>query len=80
MAQTSTTSPSCSKAADDSCCEAMKRRNRLARWFVVLSFQALVTVSQQCTLTQLELMRRKQSMQHFDQRQQLVLENAYYQV
>ncbi|KAH9832305.1 ARM repeat-containing protein [Rhodofomes roseus] len=27
----------------------------------------------------LELMRRKQSMQHFDQRQQLVLENAYYQ-
>jgi regulator of nonsense transcripts 2 len=30
--------------------------------------------------TQLELMRRKQSMQHFDQRQQLLLENAYYQV
>jgi len=29
---------------------------------------------------QLELMRRKQSMQHFDQRQQLLLENAYYQV
>ncbi|KAL0956498.1 hypothetical protein HGRIS_002642 [Hohenbuehelia grisea] len=27
----------------------------------------------------LELMRRKQSMQHFDQRQQLLLENAYYQ-
>lgn len=25
-------------------------------------------------------MRRKQSMQHFDQRQQLLLENAYYQV
>ncbi|THH19959.1 hypothetical protein EW146_g1328, partial [Bondarzewia mesenterica] len=29
--------------------------------------------------TMLELMKRKQSMQHFDQRQQLVLENAYYQ-
>jgi regulator of nonsense transcripts 2 len=29
---------------------------------------------------QLELMRRKQSMQHFDQRQVLLLENAYYQV
>lgn len=29
---------------------------------------------------QLELMRRKQSMQHFDQRQLLLLENAYYQV
>jgi hypothetical protein len=28
----------------------------------------------------LELMRRKQSMQHFDQRQLLLLENAYYQV
>lgn len=28
---------------------------------------------------QLELMRRKQSMQHFDQRQLLLLENAYYQ-
>ncbi|KZT08499.1 transcription factor [Laetiporus sulphureus 93-53] len=28
----------------------------------------------------LELMRRKQSLQHFDQRQQLLLENAYYQV
>lgn len=28
----------------------------------------------------LELMRRKQSLQHFDQRQQLMLENAYYQV
>ncbi|TFY82343.1 hypothetical protein EWM64_g1662 [Hericium alpestre] len=27
----------------------------------------------------LELMKRKQSMQHFDQRQQLMLENAYYQ-
>ncbi|KAH9915683.1 ARM repeat-containing protein [Fomitopsis serialis] len=27
----------------------------------------------------LELMRRKQSMQHFDQRQLLLLENAYYQ-
>ncbi|TFK53931.1 transcription factor [Heliocybe sulcata] len=27
----------------------------------------------------LELMKRKQSMQHFDQRQQLLLENAYYQ-
>ncbi|KAI0930686.1 hypothetical protein AcV5_007335 [Taiwanofungus camphoratus] len=27
----------------------------------------------------LELMRRKQSLQHFDQRQQLLLENAYYQ-
>ncbi|KIY53966.1 ARM repeat-containing protein [Fistulina hepatica ATCC 64428] len=27
----------------------------------------------------LELMRRKQSMQHFDQRQILLLENAYYQ-
>ncbi|KAG9093185.1 hypothetical protein FRC06_011642 [Ceratobasidium sp. 370] len=27
----------------------------------------------------LELMRRKQSMQHFDQRQVLMLENAYYQ-
>lgn len=25
-------------------------------------------------------MRRKQSMQHFDQRQLLLLENAYYQV
>lgn len=25
-------------------------------------------------------MKRKQSLQHFDQRQQLVLENAYYQV
>ena len=25
-------------------------------------------------------MRRKQSMQHFDQRQILILENAYYQV
>jgi hypothetical protein len=25
-------------------------------------------------------MRRKQSMQHFDQRQILMLENAYYQV
>ena len=32
------------------------------------------------TLTQLELMRRKQSLQHFDQRQLLLLENAYYQV
>jgi hypothetical protein len=31
-------------------------------------------------LLQLELMRRKQSMQHFDQRQILLLENAYYQV
>lgn len=29
--------------------------------------------------TMLELMRRKQSMQHFDQRQILLLENAYYQ-
>ncbi|KAF8609017.1 transcription factor [Ceratobasidium sp. AG-I] len=29
--------------------------------------------------TMLELMRRKQSMQHFDQRQILILENAYYQ-
>ncbi|KAI6032951.1 ARM repeat-containing protein [Pisolithus orientalis] len=29
--------------------------------------------------TMLELMRRKQSMQHFDQRQMLLLENAYYQ-
>ncbi|KAG8722033.1 hypothetical protein FRC08_007802 [Ceratobasidium sp. 394] len=29
--------------------------------------------------TMLELMRRKQSMQHFDQRQVLMLENAYYQ-
>lgn len=29
---------------------------------------------------QLELMRRKQHLQHFDQRQQLLLENAYYQV
>lgn len=29
--------------------------------------------------TMLELMKRKQSLQHFDQRQQLVLENAYYQ-
>ncbi|TRM69332.1 transcription factor [Schizophyllum amplum] len=29
--------------------------------------------------TMLELMRRKQSMQHFDQRQTLLLENAYYQ-
>ncbi|KAF9529410.1 armadillo-type protein [Crepidotus variabilis] len=29
--------------------------------------------------TMLELMKRKQSMQHFDQRQQLLLENAYYQ-
>ena len=28
----------------------------------------------------IELMRRKQSMQHFDQRQLLLLENAYYQV
>ncbi|PCH43529.1 ARM repeat-containing protein [Wolfiporia cocos MD-104 SS10] len=27
----------------------------------------------------LELMRRKQTLQHFDQRQQLLLENAYYQ-
>ncbi|EPQ57610.1 ARM repeat-containing protein [Gloeophyllum trabeum ATCC 11539] len=27
----------------------------------------------------LELMKRKQSLQHFDQRQQLMLENAYYQ-
>ena len=27
----------------------------------------------------IELMRRKQSMQHFDQRQLLLLENAYYQ-
>ncbi|KZS98144.1 ARM repeat-containing protein [Sistotremastrum niveocremeum HHB9708] len=27
----------------------------------------------------LELMRRKQSLQHFDQRQMLLLENAYYQ-
>ncbi|KAG0693636.1 armadillo-type protein, partial [Suillus ampliporus] len=30
--------------------------------------------------TMLALMRRKQSMQHFDQRQILLLENAYYQV
>jgi regulator of nonsense transcripts 2 len=29
---------------------------------------------------QMELMRRKQTMQHFDQRQILLLENAYYQV
>ncbi|KAI0047506.1 ARM repeat-containing protein [Auriscalpium vulgare] len=29
--------------------------------------------------TMLELMKRKQSMQHFDQRQILMLENAYYQ-
>ncbi|KZP18693.1 ARM repeat-containing protein [Athelia psychrophila] len=29
--------------------------------------------------TMLELMRRKQSMQHFDQRQLLLIENAYYQ-
>ncbi|KAH8828075.1 ARM repeat-containing protein [Flagelloscypha sp. PMI_526] len=29
--------------------------------------------------TMLELMRRKQAMQHFDQRQSLMLENAYYQ-
>ncbi|KII92060.1 hypothetical protein PLICRDRAFT_50491 [Plicaturopsis crispa FD-325 SS-3] len=29
--------------------------------------------------TMVELMRRKQSMQHFDQRQLLLLENAYYQ-
>ncbi|KAI6125708.1 ARM repeat-containing protein [Pisolithus croceorrhizus] len=29
--------------------------------------------------TMLELMRRKQSMQHFDSRQMLLLENAYYQ-
>ncbi|KAF8893957.1 transcription factor [Infundibulicybe gibba] len=29
--------------------------------------------------TMLELMRRKQSMQHFDQRHLLLLENAYYQ-
>ncbi|KAF8483178.1 ARM repeat-containing protein [Gautieria morchelliformis] len=29
--------------------------------------------------TMIELMRRKQSMQHFDQRQLLLLENAYYQ-
>ncbi|KAF9465011.1 transcription factor [Collybia nuda] len=29
--------------------------------------------------TMLELMRRKQSLQHFDQRQLLLLENAYYQ-
>ncbi|KAF9012414.1 transcription factor [Cyathus striatus] len=29
--------------------------------------------------TMLELMKRKQSMQHFDQRQLLLLENAYYQ-
>ena len=29
---------------------------------------------------QLELMKRKQVMQHFDQRQTLLLENAYYQV
>jgi regulator of nonsense transcripts 2 len=28
---------------------------------------------------QLELMKRKQNMQHFDQRQLLLLENAYYQ-
>ena len=28
----------------------------------------------------IELMRRKQSMQHFDQPQLLLLENAYYQV
>ncbi|KAF4563394.1 hypothetical protein EYR36_003837 [Pleurotus pulmonarius] len=27
----------------------------------------------------LELMKRKQSMQHFDQREQMLLENAYYQ-
>ncbi|CAE6470742.1 unnamed protein product [Rhizoctonia solani] len=30
-------------------------------------------------VTMLELMRRKQSVQHFDQRQVLMLENAYYQ-
>lgn len=29
---------------------------------------------------QLELMRRKQNAQHLDQRLQLLLENAYYQV
>ncbi|KAI0031222.1 transcription factor [Vararia minispora EC-137] len=29
--------------------------------------------------TMLELMKRKQSLQHFDQRQSLMLENAYYQ-
>ena len=29
---------------------------------------------------QLELMKRKKAMQHFDQRQSLLLENAYYQV
>lgn len=32
------------------------------------------------SINQLELMRRKQSLQHFDQRQLLLLENAYYQV
>jgi len=31
-------------------------------------------------IAQMELMRRKQTMQHFDQRQLLLLENAYYQV
>lgn len=31
-------------------------------------------------ISQLELMKRKQAMQHFDQRQSLLLENAYYQV
>ncbi|KAJ7647234.1 transcription factor [Roridomyces roridus] len=35
--------------------------------------------TQQRFATMLELMRRKQSMQHFDQRQLLLLENAYYQ-
>lgn len=35
--------------------------------------------TQQRFATMLELMKRKQSMQHFDQRQLLMLENAYYQ-
>jgi len=47
---------------------------------MVCFFPYPVPVLATTSLFQLELMRRKQGMQHFDQRQILMLENAYYQV
>jgi hypothetical protein len=71
-------SPICSRAAGVSCCvrKTLKRRRKL--WFVQ-SPSSIAYFDIQLPPAQVEIMRRKQSAQHFDTRQQLVLENAYYQ-
>lgn len=65
----------------EGCGRFLLRNDETKQRFATMASRVVQSAMSTLTLgVQLELMKRKQSLMHLDQRQTMLLENAYYQV